>query len=291
MIPASRPAPRRRRRVHRQPQAALDLIARAETVRNAPNRRQRGAPPAERRRRGRGRADRHHHRRPAAPSRRAGRPAEPAKPDRLPEPSRPSRPVGVLQAVRRSRQAVLYYHLTRETLDAILAGQPYAGAGVVRVEDIGPVIADQVRQWLHHAMVVKPVIDLAGIPPVDRYEVSPAISEAIGLINPADSSPYGTCTSRHQDNDHTIPYLPMNRGGPPGQTDPLTMAKMTRPSPAQNLRRLDRHPTQTRRPALPLTPPLLLPRRPTRHHPPRQTRIDPLRLVRSPAGVTLKAHC
>ena len=102
---------------------------------------------------------------------------------------------------------------------------------MVRVEDIGPVIADQVRQWLQHSQVtVKPVIDLAGIPPVDRYEVSPAISEAIGLINPVDSTPYGTCTSRHQDNDHTISYLPMNRGGPPGQTHPALMAKMTRRS-------------------------------------------------------------
>ena len=126
-------------------------------------------------------------------------------------------------------QAVLYYHLTRETMDKILTGQEFAGAQVVRVDDIGPVIADHVRSWLQHANVtVKPVIDLAGIPPVDHYEATPAIGEAIRLINPADSSPYSSTLSKQMDNDHTTPYVPMNKGGPPGQTDPLKMAGMTR---------------------------------------------------------------
>jgi Domain of unknown function (DUF222) len=125
--------------------------------------------------------------------------------------------------------AVLYYHLSQHTLDAILNRQEHAGAGVVRVEDIGPVIADQVKQWLGHSNVVlKPVIDLAGIPPADHYEITPAMSEAIGLIRSADYWPYGNSLSRHQDNDHTTPYLPMNQGGPPGQTDPRKMGKLTR---------------------------------------------------------------
>ena len=54
------------------------------------------------------------------------------------------------------------------------------------------------------------------------------MSEAIGLARSADSFPYGTCTSRRQDNEHTIPYLPIDDGGPPGQTDPQKMSKMTR---------------------------------------------------------------
>ena len=138
----------------------------------------------------------------------------------------------------------------------MLAGEPYAGAGVVRVEDIGPVILDQVHQWLDHSNVVlKPVINLAGVQPVDHYETPPAISEAIGLIRSADSWPFGTCMSRHQDNEHTEPFVPMNRGGPPGQTDPLKMSKMTR-----GHHRIKTHAgwtvtqAQTRRLALPLTP-------------------------------------
>jgi hypothetical protein len=125
--------------------------------------------------------------------------------------------------------SVLYYHLSQETLDAILTGEPFAGAGIVRLEDIGPVIADQVRQWLQHSNVVlKPVIDLAGTAPVDHYEVPQRMSEVIGLRRRADYFPHGTCLTRHQENDHTIAYVPMDEGGPPGQTDPATMAKITK---------------------------------------------------------------
>ena len=102
--------------------------------------------------------------------------ADPARP------ACPTRPVG--PAANRSlfTTAVrLYYHLSRETLDAILAGEPFAGAGVVRVEDIGPVIPDQVRQWLGHANVVlKPVINLPGIQPVDHYESPPRCPKPSG---------------------------------------------------------------------------------------------------------------
>jgi hypothetical protein len=125
--------------------------------------------------------------------------------------------------------AVLYYHLSQHTLDRWTAGHQHAGAGIVRVEDIGPVILDQVKQWLQHATVVlKPVIDLAGIPPADHYEITPSMSEAIGLIRAADYWPYRNNLSRHQDNDHTTPYHPMDHGGPPGQTDPRKIGKLTR---------------------------------------------------------------
>ena len=114
-------------------------------------------------------------------------------------------------------------------MDKILAGEPFAGAAVGRVEDLGPLILDQIKTWLQHANVIlKPVIDLADIPPVDHYETPDRISEAIGLIRSPDSWVHATSTSPHQDNEHTQPYLPMNRGGPPGQTDPLKMSKMTR---------------------------------------------------------------
>jgi hypothetical protein len=77
-------------------------------------------------------------------------------------------------------------------------------------------------------VVLRPVINLAGVQPVDHYETPPRIAEAIRLIRAADSWPFATCLSRHQDCEHTTPYVPMNRGGPPGQTDPLKMSLMTR---------------------------------------------------------------
>ncbi len=166
--------------------------------------------------------------------------------------------------------AVLYLHLTRDTLDDILNGVPHAQAGVVRIEDIGPVIADQARQWLRHSNVtVKPVIDLAGIAPVDRYETPPRIAEAIGLIHPADYSSYATSTSRHQDNDHPEPRStttdrPLHHRPTAPATQPVNQAHVS--SPDQNARRLDRQTGQTRRLALAHPPRLVLPRRPPRHH-------------------------
>ena len=119
-------------------------------------------------------------------------PTDPTQYDPDPTPADPTSPVDGWRCDRRPLTfgtAVLYYHLHRDTLDNILAGEPFAGAGVMRVEDIGPVIADQVRQWLQHSQVtVKPVIDLAGIPPVDHYETPPRLSEAIGLIAPPTTS-------------------------------------------------------------------------------------------------------
>jgi Domain of unknown function (DUF222) len=174
------------------PQAAQDLVARAEQTRRAAIE--------------------------AAAARRAGNPEQADEIE-----SRVDRRPCVFGP------ATLYYHLCKETLDAILSGAPFAGAGVVRVEDIGPVILDQVREWLQHSNVtIRPVLDLPGMPAIDRYEVPDRMSEAIGLEKPADYFPFGTSLSRHQDNEHTKTYVPMNNGGPPGQTAGSKMGKMTR---------------------------------------------------------------
>lgn len=121
---------------------------------------------------------------------------------------------------------VLYFHLSREAVDAMLAG---GSGGVGRLEDVGPVIAEQIKSWLgHSSVVVKPVIDPDTMPAVDCWEVPPRLSEAVRLRRPADYFPWSTCTSRQQDNEHPQPYVPVDRGGPPGQTSMATLAKITR---------------------------------------------------------------
>ena len=112
--------------------------------------------------------------------------------------------------------ATLYVHLTDETLRT--------GDGVVRVEGIGPVLADQVRSWLSTCearVTVKPVIDVAGQAPVDGYEVPDRLREAVHLLHPADVFPYATNTGRRQDLDHTLRYRHQRRdGGPPDHEGP-----------------------------------------------------------------------
>ena len=115
----------------------------------------------------------------------------------------------------------LYVHLTDATLTS--------GTGVARIEGIGPVLAQQVRGWLTGcAVTVKPVIDLNDQVPVDAYEIPDRLREATQLRSPVDVFPYATNTSRRRDLDHTIPWRPPDRDGPPGQTRLDNLAPMTR---------------------------------------------------------------
>ncbi len=111
--------------------------------------------------------------------------------------------------------AVLYVHLSDHTLHHCAGGDQAGGsgdddegdAGLVRVEDIGPLLADQVKDWLtHRDVTVKPVIDLPGLPGIDGYETPGWLTEAVHLRTPADCSPYSANLSRRKDIDHTIPY-------------------------------------------------------------------------------------
>ncbi len=138
----------------------------------------------------------------------------------------------------------------------------------------------ETRDWLGHTNItIKPVIDLDQVAPVDCYEAPARITEAIRLRHPGDYFPYGTSLSRHQDDEHVIPYVPMNNGGGDHRQATAPHSNLTggptcnqlHPSPGQNLRRLDRQTNQTRRLALAHPPRLPLPRRPTRHHRTRQT--------------------
>jgi len=108
---------------------------------------------------------------------------------------------------------------------------PLRATGVARVEgpggldDVGPLLGDQVRDLLGHARVrVLPVIDLEGEPAVDAYEIPDRIRTQVALRDTHSRFPYSTRAARGCDVDHTVPY---QRGG----------AVQTRPG---NLGALDR---------------------------------------------------
>jgi hypothetical protein len=220
------------------PQAAQDLIARAEAVRRA--------------------------QKEAAAARRAG---DVELAERIESTLPGEMPSKVDQKPFAWATAVLYLHMTWKHIEDSLHGNRWAEAGVVRVDDVGPVLLDQVQQWLQHASVVlKPVIDLDAIPPGDHYEASDQISDAIGLRRQPDSWPYGNSISRTQENEHTAPYVSMKEGGPPGQTDAKKMFKMTRRHHRIKTFRLDGQAAPTRSLAISVPPPLLLRRRRVRDH-------------------------
>lgn len=115
----------------------------------------------------------------------------------------------------------MYVHLSEESLNR-------DGNGVARVEGLGPVTMEQVREFLRDSrqpITVKPVIDLADQRPADAYEKSPAIAEALHLRTPADVFPFAVNVSRRKDADHVKPYY---SNGPPGQTSLANLAPMVR---------------------------------------------------------------
>jgi hypothetical protein len=109
------------------------------------------------------------------------------------------------------RQHTLYVHLTDKTLAT--------GTGVLRAEELGPLLAGQLSELLgHDQVIVKPVIDLHDQVSVHAYEIPDRIRERVRLRHPFDMLPYRTAeATTRMDLDHITPY---DRTGPPDQTNP-----------------------------------------------------------------------
>jgi hypothetical protein len=106
------------------------------------------------------------------------------------------------------------------TLYVHVSGDALTGDGhVARVEGVGPIVAEQVREWLGGCDVtVKPVLDLAGLVPVDAYEVPDRVAEVVALRDVSCVFPWCTRPARRLradqhpcDHDHQVPY---HQGGP-----------------------------------------------------------------------------
>jgi Domain of unknown function (DUF222) len=147
----------------------------------------------------------------------SGADAEPAlDPDTAPHnPRKTSRTPGPRQA------ATLHVHISADAWQT--------GCGFARAEGIGPITLGQARRWLRNRdVVVRPVIDPADTAPVDAYEATGRLREAVRVLMPADTFPYASSTGRSLDLDHTQPYRPPDHGGPPGQTRIGNLAPLTR---------------------------------------------------------------
>ena len=86
------------------------------------------------------------------------------------------------------------------------------GHRVARIEELGPVVADEVREWLMQPyspdrvcprIRIQPVLDAETVRPVDRYEWPAATSELATVRTPCEVFPWGTLSSRKAD-DHRL---------------------------------------------------------------------------------------
>ncbi len=110
-------------------------------------------------------------------------------------------------------KVTLYIHLSEEAVTRDVGG-------VARWETEGPISTGYVRDFLgpHCRFTIRPVVDLAGMAPVDAYEIPERLREAVHMRSPADVFPFASNTGRRHQLDHTRPYVPPDHGGPPGQT-------------------------------------------------------------------------
>ena len=130
-------------------------------------------------------------------------------------------------------RVVLYMHLHADALRSRVAPTNRAGQGgpgpVGRVEGLGPVTVQQIRDWVGRADVtITPVLDLGDRAGVDAYEVPDRMRETVLLRTPCCPFPWCNNLSRRKDLDHVRPYLPPQSGGPPGQTTPGNLAPLCR---------------------------------------------------------------
>lgn len=183
------------------PQDALDLVASAETSRKAASAAARAARTLR------------------------GNPTDESAVDRADDDSAES--AGRARCVFGS--SIVYVHIRQQELHDLATGQADAPARVARLEAIGPVILGQAGEWLgSRHITVRPVLDLAGMPAVDCYEIPDRMAEAVLMEKPADCFPYSPNLSRSQDGEHTIAYIPKDKGGPPGQTARWKLGRLGR---------------------------------------------------------------
>ena len=121
-------------------------------------------------------------------------------------------------------RVVLHFHLSEAALRT--------GHALVRPEDGDPLTLDQLVEFLGRTgcqVRIQPLLDPTEIAPIDGYEVPQRLRAAVRVRQIADVFPFGTCVSPRMDLDHTERYVPMDYGGPPGQTRLGNLGPMARP--------------------------------------------------------------
>jgi hypothetical protein len=128
-----------------------------------------------------------------------------------------------------TKDPVLWLHLDETDLQGI---DTYPAA--VRCDRLGTLSSDLLRMWLPDTtLIIKPVRTCHHAGPdrsgaVDAHDPPEAMAEEVRLRDPECVFPGCHRPSQHCDLDHIEPYLPLDQGGPPGQTHTDGLAPLCR---------------------------------------------------------------
>ncbi|GAW51636.1 MULTISPECIES: HNH endonuclease signature motif containing protein [unclassified Nocardioides] len=118
---------------------------------------------------------------------------------------------------------------TRLYLHADLTDLADDTIGTGSVERLGPLSTARIKDWAGHSHVtVLPVLRMDRTDAVDRHDPPAWMRELVILRDQHCVFPWCHTDARSCDLDHVIPYLPMDKGGPPGQTHPGNLAPLCR---------------------------------------------------------------
>jgi hypothetical protein len=117
----------------------------------------------------------------------------------------------------------VHLHTSSQVARVVACGLPLAGC---------PISREAIERWIAELapgvrVKVTPVVDLNRNHSVDAYEAPDHVRAMVELRD--DTSVFPFCTNRGRfDLDHTTAYVPMDDGGPPGQTGNRELARLCR---------------------------------------------------------------
>jgi hypothetical protein len=125
-----------------------------------------------------------------------------------------------------TRHAVVHVHQHQAALEDTPQGARAGTGGVARVEELGPLLLEELTGLLGHARVtLAPVIDLGTSVSVNAYEHPDPVRDRTHLRCIGDVFPHAQTISRNTDLDHPVPF---DAHGPPGQTGDHNAAPLGR---------------------------------------------------------------
>ena len=119
-------------------------------------------------------------------------------------------------------RGTLYVHVSLADLAT------HSGSG--RVERLGTASLTLLRDWLQRmaGVSIRPVLDPTRTDSVDAHDPPQWMRELVILRDLQCVFPGCTVDARACDLDHVQPYVPLDHGGPPGQTHPANLACLCR---------------------------------------------------------------
>ena len=135
---------------------------------------------------------------------------------------------------RKAKQGpTVHVHLHTDAVAGAVGGVPEAGVGhLARVEGHGAQTWETVRRWLAGvapgaSVKLTPVVDLTEHMGVDAHEAPDRLRAQVAERDGCCRFPW--CGRRGLfDLDHIVPFVPVDEGGPPGQTTSQNLARLCR---------------------------------------------------------------